>query len=56
MLICNNSNERKDEEWKLKKTICLANGREMETWKSRKSRMGMGSIKNGRENGKWWFL
>jgi hypothetical protein len=31
MLICNNSNERKDEEWKLKKTICLANGR-YEKW------------------------
>jgi hypothetical protein len=37
----------------------MRNGREMESRKSRKSRMsrmGMGSIKNGRENGKWWFL
>jgi hypothetical protein len=34
----------------------MKNGREMESRKSRKSRMGMGSIKNGRENGKGWFL
>jgi hypothetical protein len=37
----------------------MRNGREMESRKSRKSRMsrmGRGSIKNGRENGKWWFL